>query len=156
MRSRGRFLAGVVLLAAGLLLGFADLFLLLWSLKSGRAIGGARGGGRMPWLPPMVLPQIALATALVATVAASLASRREPLPLALRLGAPPAATVVLFAALYLDPAARLWRATRPLRRAAGLPGALALDAALVLAALVVLSWPVRAGAPPRRARAGTA
>lgn len=135
MRTRSRFLVGVALLVAGLLLGFGDLFLVVWGLKSGRAHDvRARG----PWLMAMVLPQIGIATAVVATVVASLATRHVALPLALRLGAPAGATVVLYSLLYLDRGAHVWRALRPLRGAIGLPGALVLDLVLIAGAVVVL------------------
>ena len=135
MRTRSRFLLGVALLVAGLLLGFGDLFLVVWGLKSGRAHDlRARG----PWLMAMVLPQIGIATAVVATVVASLAARHVALPLALRLGAPAGATVVLYSVLYLDRDAHVWRALRPLRGAIGLPGALALDLLLIAGAVAVL------------------
>lgn len=135
MRTRSRFLLGVAVLVAGLLLGFGDLFLVVWGLKSGRAHDvRARG----PWLMAMVLPQIGIATAVVATVVASLAARHVALPLALRLGAPAAATVVLYSVLHLDRGAHVWRALRPLRGAIGLPGALVLDLVLIAGAVVVL------------------
>lgn len=144
MRTRSRFLVGVALLVAGLLLGFGDLFLVVWGLKSGRAHDvRARG----PWLMAMVLPQIGIATAVVATVVASLAARHVALPLALRLGAPAGATVVLYSLLYLDRGAHVWRALRPLRGAIGLPGALVLDLVLIAGAVAVLLRHRREAAP---------